>query len=306
MNEKISIVIPCYQSANVIASVVEEIISKISIFSYEVILVCDCSPDNEWDVIKKLHKRYSTVHGILLSKNFGQHSAIMAGYRKVTGDIIVTMDDDGQCDPSGIPKMIYKIQEGYDVVYAKFPSFKKSKLRILGSKINSAMAETLADKPKGIQVNSFFAMRKFILNEIINYTSSYPYIGGLIFRTTDNIAEIDIKQRVRIEGGSSYTIKKLLALWLNGFTAFSVLPLRIASMLGLFFSFVGFLLGFAMIIRKLLNPMILLGYSSIMVTMFFLGGLLLLSIGLIGEYVGRIYIGMNQAPQYVIKEMTKD
>lgn len=304
MNEKISIVIPCYHSANIIASVVEEIVSYVNELPYELILVCDCSPDNEWEEIIKLNKKYSVVQGILFSKNFGQHAATMAGYRQASGDIIITMDDDGQSDPAGILKLLDKMHEGYDVVYAKYKSFEKSSLRVVGSNINRKMAELLADKPKDIQTNSFFAMRRFVMDEVIRYTNSYPYIGGLVFRVTSNIAEVDVNHRSRKEGESSYTITKLIKLWVNGFTAFSVIPLRIASMFGLIFSIVGFVLGILMIIRKLLNPMILLGYSSIMVTIFFLGGLLLLAIGLIGEYVGRIYIGMNQAPQYVIKETT--
>ena len=236
MSEKISVVIPCYRSENVIASVVEEVISYISSLPHEVILVCDCSPDNVWEEIKKLHERYPVVHGLLLSKNFGQHAATMAGYRQVTGDIIITMDDDGQSDPVGILQMIQKIQEGYDVVYARYPSFEKSSFRVIGSDINRKMAELLADKPKDIQTNSFFAMRRFVLDEVIRYTNSFPYIGGLIFRVTSNITEIDVQHRLRKEGKSGYTFSKLLKLWINGFTAFSVIPLRIASMLGLFFS----------------------------------------------------------------------
>ena len=306
MNEKISVVIPCYKSEKIIASVVNEIITYVGNMPYELILVCDCSPDNEWEEIIKLHKKNPAVHGILFSKNFGQHSATMAGYRQAIGDIIITMDDDGQSNPAGILPMIDKIRDGYDVVYARYPSSKESSLRIIGSRINRKMAELLADKPKNIQTNSFFAMRRFVMDEVIRYTNSYPYIGGLVFRSTSNITEVDVEHRMRKEGKSTYTVIKLMKLWLNGFTAFSVIPLRIASILGITFSGIGFLIGVIMIIRKLLNPLILLGYSSIMVTIFFLGGLLLLSIGLIGEYIGRIYIGMNQAPQYVIKEMTDE
>lgn len=305
VKDKISIVIPCYKSEKVIASVVEEIISYIGKMTYEIILVCDGSPDNVWEAIRKLNQKYPRIHGILFSKNFGQHAATMAGYRHVTGDIIITMDDDGQSDPAGILPMIKKIHEGYDVVYARYSSFKKSSFRVIGSEINRKMAEVLADKPKNIQTNSFFAMRRFILEEVIRYTNSYPYIGGLVFRVTNNITEIDVNQRLRKEGKSSYTITKLLMLWLNGFTAFSIKPLRVASILGMLFSCMGFIFGIIIIIRKLLNPYILLGYSSIMIAIFFLGGVLLLAIGLIGEYVGRIYIGMNQAPQYVIKETTR-
>lgn len=304
MEEKISVVIPCYRSEKIIASVVEELISYLSGYNHEIILVCDCSPDNVWNEIKKLQKTHPAVHGILFSKNFGQHSATLAGYRRATGDIIITMDDDGQSDPSAIPRMIDKLNEGYDVVYARYSEFEKSAFRVFGSWVNRKMAEILAGMPKGIQANSFYAMRRFVLNEVVRYTNSFPYIGGLVFRATSNIAEIDVEHRGRKEGRSNYTIGKLVKLWINGFTAFSVLPLRMASMLGFFFALVGFILGVVTIVRKLLNPGIILGYSSTMVTIFFLGGIVLIALGLIGEYVGRIYIGQCQAPQYVIKETT--
>ena len=141
MDEKISVVIPCYRSEKMIVSVVEEIMSYLKGREYEIILVCDCSPDNVWGEIKGLQDKYPAVHGILFSKNFGQHAATLAGYRHVTGDIIITMDDDGQSDPSAISRMIEKIHEGYDVVYAKFPVFEMSPFRVFGSWLNRKMAE---------------------------------------------------------------------------------------------------------------------------------------------------------------------
>lgn len=304
MDEKISIVIPCYRSEKMIFSVVEEIISYVRNMNYEIILVCDCSPDNVWDEIKKLQETYTNVHGILFSKNFGQHSATLAGYRHVNGDIIITMDDDGQSDPSAIPRFIDKIHEGYDVVYARYPVAEKSAFRKFGSWLNRKMAETLTGMPKNIQGNSYYAMRSFVKDEMVRYTNSFPYLGGLVFRTTSNIGEIEVDHRVRKEGESGYSIGKLLKLWVNGFTAFSVLPLRMATMLGFVFSVLGFVLGLVFLIRKLINPEIMLGWTSMMVIILFLGGIILLAVGLIGEYVGRIYIGQNQAPQYVIKERT--
>jgi len=304
MEEKISIVIPCYRSEKMIASVVEEIISYVNKWKYEIILICDCSPDNVWSEIKKLQAKHAAVHGILFSKNFGQHAATLAGYRHSTGDIIVTMDDDGQSDPSAISRMIDKLHEGYDVVYAKYPSFEKTPFRVFGSWLNSKMAEILTEKPVGIQGNSFYVMRRYVKDEMIRYTNSFPYLGGLVFRVTGNIAEVDVEHRGRKEGTSNYTIGKLVKLWVNGFTAFSVLPLRIASLLGITFSCIGFILGLVFVIRKLLNPEIIIGFTSIIVIVLFMGGVILLSVGLIGEYVGRIYISQNQAPQYVIKEKT--
>lgn len=304
MKEKISVVIPCYRSEKMIASVVEEIISYVEKWEYEIILVCDYSPDNVWAEIKKLQELFPSVHGILFSKNFGQHSATLAGYRHATGDIIVTMDDDGQSDPSAIERMIEKLHEGYDVVFAKYLSFEKSSFRVFGSWLNRKMAEILVGMPHDIQGNSFYAMRSFIKNEMIRYTGSYPYLGGLVFRSTSNITEIDVDHRARMQGTSGYSLGKLLKLWINGFTAFSVLPLRVASLLGIIFSCIGFILGLVFLIRKLLNPEIILGFTSLIVIVLFLGGVILLAVGLIGEYVGRIYIGQNQSPQYVIKEKT--
>jgi undecaprenyl-phosphate 4-deoxy-4-formamido-L-arabinose transferase len=190
------------------------------------------------------------------------------------------------------------------VVYAKYPSFEKSPFRVLGSWLNRKMAEILTDKPTGIQGNSFYAMQRFVKDEMVRYTNSFPYLGGLVFRVTSNITEIDVEHRGRKEGTSNYTLGKLVKLWVNGFTAFSVLPLRIASLLGIIFSCIGFILGLVFVIRKLLNPEIILGFTSMIVIVLFLGGVILLAVGLIGEYVGRIYIGQNQAPQYVIKEKT--
>ncbi len=306
MEEKISVVIPCYRSEKTISTVVDELILYLRGFPHEIILVCDGSPDHVWEEIKKLRGKYNTVQGVLFSKNFGQHAATLAGYRQAIGDIIITMDDDGQSDPSAIPQMIDKIHEGYDVVYARYRKFSKSAFRRFGSWVNRKMAEKLAGKPEGIQGNSFYAMRSFVKNEVIRYTNSYPYIGGLVFRATSSITEIEVVHRTRKEGKTNYSLGKLLKLWLNGFTAFSVLPLRAASFMGFVFSFFGFLFGIIVIIRKLTNPEILLGYSSIIVTLLFLGGIILIAIGLIGEYVGRIYIGQNQSPQYVIKELTQD
>ena len=299
----VSVVIPCYGSEKTIRPVVEEVISCLSpLCRYEVVLVCDGSPDNVWREIVALGNEHSEVKGILFAKNFGQHAATMAGYRHAQGDVIVTMDDDGQCPAAGIAPMISKLDEGYDVVYARYDEAKKSRFRMFGSWLNGKMAEWLADKPKGIVANSFYVMRRFVMEEMVRYTHSYPYLGGLVFRTTDSIANVTVGHDDRLSGNSGYTFGKLLRLWMNGFTAFSIKPLRIASILGMIFSFVGFIFSVVLIIQKLVNPEVLIGYTSIMATLMFLGGLLLLALGMIGEYVGRMYVGFNQAPQYVIKE----
>ena len=302
---KLSFVIPCYRSEKTISSVVEEIKSVVeqhSGYEYEIILVNDSSPDNVYDVIKALAKKDSCIKGVDLSKNFGQHSALMTGYRYAEGDIIVCMDDDGQTPANEVFKLIDKLNEGYDVVFAKYTDKKHSFVRNLGSKINDYMARALIGKPKELAIMSYFCCRRFIVDEIIRYQNPYPYVSGLLLRSTNKIANVEIEHRDRVEGTSGYTIKKLLALWLNGFTAFSVKPLRIATCIGGASAFVGFAYGIYTIIKKFVNPTVPMGFSSMMAAMVFFGGMNMIMLGLIGEYIGRIYISMNNSPQYVIRE----
>lgn len=310
MSTLISFVIPCYGSEHTIEDVVEELIDQYSSrkdrYEYEIILVNDCSPDNVWEVIKKLATNNPNISGISLARNFGQHAALMAGYSKCSGDIIFSLDDDGQAPLESIYPLIDKLDEGYDVVFGKIREIMQSKFRIFGSYINAKMCEFLLGKPPNIGVSSFFVTRRFVIKEILRYNNSYPYIGGLLFRTTKNMADVEINQRERQSGESGYNLKKLIKLWLNGFTAFSEKPLRIATLLGLVCAALGFCYGLFVVIRKLIYPQIPMGYSSIMAVMLFIGGMIMLLLGMIGEYIGRIYISINNAPQYVMRETTKD
>lgn len=303
--EKISFVIPCYKSENLIDFVVEEInetMGILNIYDFEIIIVSDGSPDGVYQRIKALTKKYTNIKGLELSKNFGQHAALMAGYRFATGDYVVSLDDDGQTPANEANKLILKLKDGYDVVYGKYSSKKHSRFRNFGSMLNDYMVRILLGKPKGLYVSSYFACKKFVIDEILNYKNAYPYLIGLVLRVTKNITNVDVDHRKREIGKSGYTLKSLLKLWLNGFTAFSVKPLRIATLSGFIFAFVGFLLVFYIVIHKILNPNIAVGWSSLVATMLIIGGIQMLMIGLIGEYVGRIYISINKSPQYVIKE----
>lgn len=303
---KLSFVIPCYLSENTISFVVQEIIDTVELrkseFIYEIILVSDNSPDNVFQVIKELAGKNINIKGIELAKNFGQHSALMTGYKECTGDIIISLDDDGQTPANELFSLIDKLDEGYDVVYAAYPSIKQSSSRVIGSRINKIMMEKLIGKPKSIEATSYFACRKFIISEILRYENSYPYIGGLIFRATSNIANVTVNQRERIAGKSGYNLKKLISLWLNGFTAFSVKPLRIATFSGFVCAAGGFAYGIYTIIHKITNPETPAGWSSLMTALLFIGGMIMLILGLMGEYIGRIYICINSSPQYVIRD----
>lgn len=301
---KLSVVIPCYNSENTVKTVVDEVVETVSAhtdYDYEIILVNDCSPDNVFDVISDMAAQNPKIKGIDLARNFGQHSAIMAGFHYVTGDIVVCLDDDGQTPADEMFKLIDALDEN-DLVFAKYTDKKHSAFRNFGSKVNDKMAQWLIDKPKGLRIMSYFACKRYVIEDVKKYDNPYPYISGLLLRATKRIGNVEIHHRERIEGKSGYTIKKLLLLWVNGFTAFSVKPLRIATITGALTAVAGFIYGLYIIINKLVHPMTPLGYSSTMAVLLFLGGMIMLMLGLIGEYIGRIYISINNAPQYVIRK----
>lgn len=303
--KKFSFVIPCYRSEKSIEMVVNLIKSTMAqnIGEYEIILVNDHSPDNVWEIIKHMAENDDLITGIDLARNFGQHSALMAGYAVAEGDIVISLDDDGQTPVDEVGKLLDAIDEGYDVVFAEYDSIKQSGFRIFGSKVNEKMTEYLIGKPKEIRPTSYFAAKRFVVDEMLKYKHAYPYVGGLIFRTTKNIANVKVHHRERIYGTSGYNFIKLLSLWINGFTAFSVKPLRLATAAGVICSVCGFSYGIYTIIRKLINPAITMGYSSLLTSILFVGGVIMLLLGMIGEYVGRIYLCLNNAPQYVIREI---
>ena len=304
----ISFVIPCYRSGETLPGVVKEIrdtMGKLNGYAYEIVLVNDCSPDDTFEVIKKLCGENNNITGISLAKNFGQHGALMAGFHYAKGDITICLDDDGQTPAEEAGKLIEAIEKGADVVYARYVHKHHSGFRNFGSHVNEVMTRIMLGKPKDLYVSSYFAARRFVVEEIIRYEHAYPYVIGLVLRTTKNIVNVEVKHRDRWAGTSGYNLRKLFGLWFNGFTAFSVKPLRIATVSGAVFAGLGFLYGIYTIIKKIfINPPgLVTGFSALMSVLVFMGGMLMLMLGLVGEYIGRIYICMNQAPQYVIREM---
>ena len=307
--KKISYVIPCYKSALTIEKVIEGIrttMETLPQYSYEIILVNDCSPDDTFSVIEGLTHQYSNICGISLAKNFGQHAALMAGFHYVTGDILVCLDDDGQTPADEVGKLLAELENGQDVVYARYEHKKHSLFRNFGSAVNEKMAQFLLGKPKELYVSSYFAARRFVVDEMLRYDKSYPYVIGLVLRSTKKITNVTVNHREREIGTSGYNLGKLLALWMNGFTAFSVKPLRIATWIGILCACMGFIYGIYTVIKKFVNPLVPIGFSSMMSAIMFIGGMNLLMLGLVGEYIGRVYISMNNAPQYVIREIINE
>jgi len=304
--KKLSFVIPCYRSEKSVGGVIQEIIQTVTDdgrYDYEIVCVNDYSPDGTLEVLKSLAKDNEKIKVISFSRNFGQHSALMAGFNHAKGDIIVCLDDDGQNPPSEMLKLIDKLEEGdYDLVSAKYKEKKHSLFRRLGTKLSFWMSTTLVGKPKDVDLNSYYVFKSYIVNEIVKYKNAYPFVHGLILRVTRNMTNVVIEHKEREHGTSGYSMKKLFLLWLNGFTAFSEKPLRIASFLGVICSLFGFGFGIFTAVRKILDPTIPLGYSSIMTALFILSGIIMLFLGLLGEYIGRIYISINNAPQFAIRE----
>lgn len=301
--KKISFVIPCYRSAKTIRDVVLQIVNTVNEHGdqYDIILINDGSPDDTYATIKDICRNDKCITGISFSKNFGQHSAIMAGLRACKGEYIVCLDDDGQTPAEESYKLINALGP-YDVAYAEYDKKKHALYRNVGSTINAIMTEMLLGKPKDLYISSFFAAKRFVIDEVIQYVNPYPYIYGLVLRTTSRITNISVNHREREQGKSGYTLKKLLSLWINGFTSFSVKPLRMATYLGLFTSFCGVIMMIYVILNKLNNASVPLGWSSLMTVILFLGGIIMTMLGLLGEYIGRIYICLNDSPQYVIAD----
>lgn len=302
-----SFVIPCYKSSHTIREVVETTIQEMDQIGrspYEFILVDDHSPDEgaTLQVLKSLAEDYSCVKVVELAKNSGQHNASMAGLNYAQGDYIISMDDDLQTRPSQLPKLFEEIERGYDVVYGYYPEKKHSAFRNFGSWFHYESVRIMIGKPKGMKTSSFFVMKKFVRDYMIEYKEPYTHLQGLVLRTTRNISSVPVEHFQRAYGESGYTLKKLISLWFN-IVGYSVVPLRMATGLGGIFSMVGFISALVVIIRKILAPTTVMGWSSIMAAIFFFSGMIMMSLGLIGEYIGRMFLSMSNNPQFVIREV---
>jgi len=300
----ISFVIPCYNSEKTIRSVVEEIentIKTLDVDDYEIILVNDSSPDNVFSVICSICEANSKIRGIDLAKNFGQHAAILAGVKNARNDILVFIDDDGQIPVEEVGKLLDALED-CDIVFAKYENKRHKVWRNIGSRINDRMVESLLGKPKSLSITSYIAIKRFVADEIRKYNGSYPYLYGLLFRSSGKIKNVSVSHRERKSGRSGYTFKKLVSLWLNGFTAFSVKPLRTATIIGFLTAIGGAGYGVYVLMNWLIRSSAPLGWSSMMAALMFIGGMIMIILGLIGEYVGRSYLNISNAPQYVVRE----
>ena len=304
----VSFVIPCYRSEHTIQGVADELrraMEALPGYEYELILVNDCSPDGTFAVLREMAESDEHVTAVDLAKNFGQHAALMAGLRHAAGEIVICLDDDGQTPGIDAGKLIRKLEEGYDVVYASYEHKQHSAFRNFGTVLNNRMTEIMLGKPRELTITSYFAMRRFIVDEMLVYKNCYPYVEGLILRATRRIGTVPVTHRAREEGESGYTLVKLFSLWMNGFTSFSVKPLRIATWCGGVAALLGFLYFIVIIVKHFADSTIPEGWASTMALMLLLGGVILLVLGMIGEYIGRIYMCINASPQYVERQVIR-
>ena len=304
-----SIIIPCYKSSHTIRQVVEMTASEMERQGrtpFEFVLVDDFSPDGGDTIceLRALADDYDYVTVIELAQNAGQHNAVMAGLNEAKGDALIAMDDDMQTHPSQLEKMFAAFDEGADIVYGYYPKKKHSGFRNFGSWVNYMSFRILIGKPKDIKTSSFWIIKKFVRDYVVQYKSQYTHLQGLFLRTTRNIACVPIEHFDRAYGQSGYTFKKLVGLWSN-VMGFSIVPLRMARNVGLFFSVLSILGALAIILKKLIAPTSAVGWYSMMVSICFFSGLIMLFLGIVGEYLGRMYLGMTNNPQYVVRDVYK-
>jgi polyisoprenyl-phosphate glycosyltransferase len=302
---EISIVIPVYNSAGIISTLHSKITTALDKIPYEIIYINDCSSDDSWQKIKDLTHETKNITGLNLRKNSGQDNALLAGLRVSKGNYAIIMDDDLQHNPEDIIKLYDVCSRGFDVCYANFTKKKQSGLKNKGSDLNGKMAELLIQKPKEIYLSAFKIINRSIINEIIKFSGPYPYIDGIILTITSNITQINLMHSERLSGKSNYTILKSFSVFMKLFTGFSVLPLRIATITGCIATFTGFCLLLKYLYDYFIAKNFIEGWTTVVVLIIFFSGLILITLGIVGEYIGRMYLAINHKPQYSISEIVK-
>lgn len=302
----ITVAIPCYKSGDAIKNVVSRVreeIKKRSGVDYQFVLVNDGSEDKTFERIEELCNEDENIIGIDLSKNFGQETATLAALHYVKGDVCVFMDDDGQHPAEEIYKLVDAVLEGNDIVYGKFKYKNHGILKKLMSKLHGAISEFNGTKPKGISLSSYFALSRFSVEQLKNYKSPFVSRGGYLSEVTIKVANVDMSvHNERISGSSNYTIRKLFSMWMSSFTNFTIKPIRVVASIGILIALIGFIYGLILIVRKIINPDVMLGFTSIMAVILFLGGMIMVMLGLLGEYIGRTYMTVSSLPQYVVRQ----
>jgi undecaprenyl-phosphate 4-deoxy-4-formamido-L-arabinose transferase len=272
---------------------------------FEIVLVDDASPDMAWEELVGVASQFpERVVAVQLMRNSGQHNALMCGFRHARGDYIITMDDDLQNPPEEIPKLCAAIADGeLDLVYGVYDVKRHESWRTLGSMVVNLFYRLVFNANR--RTSSFRIMRRQLMESILTYDLNFTFIDGLLAWNTDRIGEVVVEHHPRAKGRSGYSVAKLLLLALNLFTNFSLLPLQAVSLLGILVACGGFAGAFYYLFRYLFAGISVPGYASIIIAVLVLGGVQLLSLGIMGEYLGRLHLNVNRKPQYVERQVCR-
>lgn len=300
---ELSFVIPVYNGGSSIARVVRRICELYGDLAIEIVLVNDGSPDDSEAVCRALVREHpGIVVFVQLSRNFGEHNAVLAGLGRSRGRYVAILDDDAQNPPEEVRRLYDEARRGsYDVVYGRYRVKHHSAFRNLGSWLNDRVANVMLSKPPELYLSSFKLMNRFVADEIVKYRGAFPYIDGLILRTTRTIGQIDVEHRAA-ERPSGYNLRRLFLLWLNMLLNFSIAPLRLSALIGVAMSLVSLVLMVAVVLDKLyVDPNLPLGIPTVLILVVFFAGVQLVILGTIGEYLGRLFLDHSQNPQYVVR-----
>ena len=299
----LSIVVPVYRGAATVGLLVEALSKLHPEGGLEVVLVNDGSPDNSGDVCRALVGTATIpVTYVEHSRNFGEHNAVMTGLRHARGAYVITMDDDLQNPPEEVVKLYDHARlGGWDVVYTRYAKKEHAGWRNLGSRFANRVADWLLDKPRGLYLSSFRCMAAAMVHEVTLYRGPYPYVDGLLMQVTQRIDSIEVQHLPRSEGRSNYNLRRLVLLWLNLATSFSLAPLRLATLLGLVMALLGTAGAVATIIEALSSDRTPSGWASTMTVILLVSGVQSMILGVLGEYVGRTFLSANGKPQGAIR-----
>jgi undecaprenyl-phosphate 4-deoxy-4-formamido-L-arabinose transferase len=303
----LSFVIPLYHSAATIGALVRDIDALEVPGGHEIVLVNDGSRDATGEICRELVRTMRVpVTYVEHARNFGEHNAVLTGWRHARGAHIVNLDDDGQHPPTEAVRLWEHAREtGADVVFGHYTVKQHSRWRNFGSWFTNRMTDWALEKPTGFYLSSFRCVTALVAAEVARNTGPTPYIDGLILQVTQRIASLKVRHEQRKAGASGYTFRRLVRLWLSAWINFSVLPLRVATVLGLAMAGVG-LIGLGSVVWLWLThrgPAF--GWGSLMATLLVFAGTQLVLLGVLGEYIGRMYLTVNQRPQAVVREVMR-